>query len=364
MQKISSYLYPNRINVVADVTLFPVRWNIVYQNRIKLYQGVDNVLTLDVKNSDQKRIDISEMILKMTVMDTAGKEILIADVTPTDTIGLATISVPADDLAELSPQFLSFTIYRENEDDTKTVLYADTQFGAVGKMELLGSAVSVSTPERYITRFNLLSNKDDKPEVITWYSDAVEIRKPNFIQAASADAIELDFKFNKSDAVVTVQFTQDEVVNAYTEWTDALSFGVFPSDTSATKTISNPTYNRDYAWMRVKFIQTTYNGTGATVNISKVDGGTTYTFLEGKPGKGYRVGETFTVNGLRLGGPATSPNGSWLLTVAAVDGLGGVTEWTPLAEMPVFEGSDVYYKDIPVRDDNHIRTIDRVTIRL
>ena len=364
MQKISSYLYPNRINVVADVTLFPVRWNIVYQNRIKLYQGVDNVLTLDVKNSDQKRIDISEMILKMTVMDTAGKEILVTDVNPTATTGLATISILADDLVELNPQFLSFTIYRENEDDTKTILYADTQFGAVGKMELLGSAVSVPTPERYITRFNLLSDRDYNLTAITWYSDAVEIRKPNFVGAASADAIELDFKFNKSNAVVTVQFTQDEVVNAYTEWTDALGFGVFPSDTSATKTISYPTYSRSYSWMRVKFVQTSYNGTGATVNISKVDGGTEYTFNTGKPGKGYAIGESFVINGLRLGGGSTSPNGAWSLTVAAVDGLGGVTGWTPLAEMPVAEDGNVYYNDVPVRDDNHIRTIDKVTIRL
>jgi len=72
MQKISSYLYPNRINVVADLALFSTRWNIVYQNRVKIYQGVDNVLTIDVKNSDQKRIDISEMDLHMIVTDTNG----------------------------------------------------------------------------------------------------------------------------------------------------------------------------------------------------------------------------------------------------------------------------------------------------
>jgi len=364
MQKISSYLYPNRINVVADVTLFPVRWNIVYQNRIKLYQGVDNVLTLDVKNSDQKRIDISEMILKMNVMDTAGKEVVVADVTPTATTGLATISISSDDLVELDPQFLSFTIYRENEDDTKTILYADTQFGAVGKMELLGSAVSIPTPERYITRFNLLSERVNNITTTTWFSDAVEIRKPNFLSAATADTIELDFEFNKSDAAVTVQFTQDEIVNSYTEWTDALSFGVFPSDTSASKTISYPTYNRSYAWMRVKFIQTSYKGTGATVDIAKVDGGTTYTFNTGKPGIGYAIGESFVINGQRVGGGAVLPNGSWNLTVAQVDGNGGVTAWTPLAEMPVAENGNIVYKDVPVRDDNHIRTIDKITIRL
>ena len=62
MQKISSYLYPNRIEVIANVALdpdtCPVEWKIVYQKPIKIYKGVDNVIELEVKNSDQKRIDL------------------------------------------------------------------------------------------------------------------------------------------------------------------------------------------------------------------------------------------------------------------------------------------------------------------
>ena len=56
MQKISCYLYPNRINVVADVALFPVRWNIVYQNRVKIYQGVTlGALSVDKNLQNKKR---------------------------------------------------------------------------------------------------------------------------------------------------------------------------------------------------------------------------------------------------------------------------------------------------------------------
>ena len=367
MQKISSYLYPNRINVVMDVALFPVRWNIVYQNRVKIYQGVDNVITLDVKNSDQKRINISEMDLKMSITDVLGKEITTLDVAPGATTGLATITISEDDLVDLDPQFLNFSIYRVNDDDSKTILYADTQFGAVGKMELLGSAIPVEYAPRMITTFNAITNTDATPYERLWYSDAVEITKPNQLIPEANETLVLDFYFNKSKSIATVQFTKDSVINSNTVWIDALAFGIFPEDTAVTKTISYPTYNRDMKWMRIKLKQETYNGTGATVNIAKRSdgaGGFEYTFEPNKQGQDYRVGEVYNISGQVLGGPAQSPNGSWVLTVESVTGLGGVTNWTPLAELLVEESGEVTYTNVVVNDISKTRAIDKVVVRL
>lgn len=271
MQKISSYLYPNRINIVADVTLFPVRWNIVYQNRIKLYQGVDNVLTLDVKNSDQKRIDLDSLLgvgeyLKMSVQDVMGKEFLVVDVTPSVTKGLATVNIQETDLVNLDPQFLNFTIYKINSDDSKTVFYADTQFGVKGNMELVGSALGIDTESRYITRFAPITVTDPQPTVITYYSDAVEIRKPNYLDAAVYDSVDLNFIFDGLDAAITVECTEDAVVNSNTPWTTLDTFAVTTSTTSITKIYHNPEYNRDANWLRVKYVRTTNNAG----NIDKI----------------------------------------------------------------------------------------------
>ena len=362
MQKISSYLYPNRINLVADVTLFPVRYKIVYQNNVKIYHGVDNVLTLDVKNADQKRIDISEMTLKMALFDVNGKEITTLDVTPTATTGLATVTITPDDIVELTPQFLTYTVYRDNVDEeTRTLLYADTNFGAQGKMEIAGTALTTPTPERYISSFYPITDADKRPPLTTYYSDAVELRQPNFINAAADDSVELEFVLNKSNAVVTVQFTKDTIINSSTTWTDVMSFGVFPEDVSVTKTIAYPTYNREVAWMRVKFEQTTYNGTGATVDIGKRASGPGYeaTFLPNKAGKGYTVGETFTISAARFGG-----GGAWSFTVEEVDNQGGVKLWLPTAEFIVAEDGPVSYKDVPVSDPARARSIDKVIVRL
>jgi hypothetical protein len=363
MQKISSYLYPNRIDIVADVAVFPVRWKIVYQNRVKIYQGVENVITLDIKNSDQKRIDITDMDLKMSITDVLGKEVTTVSAIPTATTGLATVNISAGSVVNLDPQFLNFTVYRLNDDDTKTVFYADTQFGAVGNMELLGSAVPVDYPTRSITRFTSLTDTDRTPYDKVWYSDAVEIYKPNNLILEASEELNLDLYFNKSKSVVTVQFTKDAVITSSTIWVDVLSFGVFPEDTFITKTLTYPTYTRDMTWMRIKLRQETYNGIGATVDITKEynegTGETEFKFVPNKMGRGYSEGDNYTIDADRLGG-----GGAWSLTVAKVNSLGEVLEWQVLASAPVSENGTVVYKDIPVNSPLTANAIDKVIVRL
>ncbi len=268
MQKISSYLYPNRINVVADVALFPVRWNIVYQNRVKIYQGVDNVLTIDVKNSDQKRIDISDMDLRMIVTDTNG--LLVSDVvvTPSATQGLALVTIPETDLESVSPQFLQFSIYRVNEDLTKTVLYADTQFGAKGNMELVGTVMNVDTPPRYITRFAAITDPTVlglPPYIIRYYSDAVEITQANFVKDAATDLVNFNFDLAGLEGEIVVQVTKDAVISSAASWTTIETFSVTSSTTNLTKSYNTTNgYNRELTWARVYY-------TPVANNTGKID---------------------------------------------------------------------------------------------
>ena len=42
MQKLSSYLYPNRIELLADLAGFSVEYTNVYQRNVKIYNGIDN----------------------------------------------------------------------------------------------------------------------------------------------------------------------------------------------------------------------------------------------------------------------------------------------------------------------------------
>jgi hypothetical protein len=48
----------------------------VYQRTVKIYNGIDNTIEFDIKNADQKRIDLSTLdSIEMNVMDASGKSI-------------------------------------------------------------------------------------------------------------------------------------------------------------------------------------------------------------------------------------------------------------------------------------------------
>jgi len=74
MQKVQSYLYPNRVILLADLAGFTVENRTVYARTIKIYQGIDNVIQFDIQNADQKHIDLTTLTnLKVNIMDAGGK---------------------------------------------------------------------------------------------------------------------------------------------------------------------------------------------------------------------------------------------------------------------------------------------------
>lgn len=143
MQKISTYLYPNRVQLLADLASFNVEYTNVYQRIVKIYNGIDNTIEFDIKNADQKRIDLSTVTqIEMNVMDAGGTALLNSPyiVTPTALKGIATVTIPQEDLLDLNPQFFKYSVscIKDGQD---TLLYADSRFGAVGTIELVGSAM-------------------------------------------------------------------------------------------------------------------------------------------------------------------------------------------------------------------------------
>lgn len=261
MQKISTYLYPNRINVVADLALFPVRWNIVYQNNIKIYKGVDNLLTIDVKNAEQKRINIASYNLRLAIFDVNGQEIITVPISPSGTTGLATALVTAQMITNAKPQFLKYSIYNQNLDNSKNIFYSDANFGAIGNIEIVANALPTSVPERIISRFLVATNDQTTPFTPIYNSDAVEIKKPNYINLETTDTINFEFLLNQLDSTITVQFTEDTVVSATSTWTNIETFSVNSTTNSINKTYNYPVYNRNYAWARVQYT-TEDNNTG------------------------------------------------------------------------------------------------------
>lgn len=335
MQKISSYLYPNRIKCNLDLALSPLEWRIVYQKNVKLYKGLDNAVELDVRNNSQQRIDITGLTLNFKILDVYGQQIFDGEVNPLSTenlvtqktyssggtsgsstitfanvtdivvgqiivgtgvpkgtvvssintltitlskpltaqalgtysfystlTGLARVEIPADTFTYVEPQFLKYTVY-QTIDGKNYPVYGDTQFGAVGTIDLLGGAVETNLPPIIIKTFLYMDN-DAFPG--NWprdfFSEGALIKDPNYISENTT--INVDFYPIGLNTTVHVQVTDAKVISTSTIWTDIDTVTVASNTTSLSTTYTRgvtPNYTDDTVWLRVKY-QLPYNATG------------------------------------------------------------------------------------------------------
>ena len=262
MQKISSYLYSNRVNVIADLACFPVEWRLVYQRTIKLYKGMENVVEFDVRNADQKRLNITGYTMKCLIMDNFNQEILTADVdtnVASCSTGIGVMMVDAADLDYIKPQFLKYVLYILNPDNTKTPVYSDSQFGISGVIDLL-PGTSGGEPEPQILDSFIYTIDDTIPNayVNIYTSDAVEVNPRTDIN--DQHRINLEFRPLSLAAVVTVQATTDQVVSMATTWFDLEVFNIANTTDRLFKTYSEiEDYSNNIGWLRVKYVPTVNN---------------------------------------------------------------------------------------------------------
>lgn len=261
MQKISSYLYPNRIKCNLDLALSPLEWRIVYQKNVKLYKGLDNAVELDVRNNSQQRIDITELTLSFKILDIYGQEIFDGEVEPdVELTGIARVEIPADTFEYVEPQFLKYIVYQTIEGKNYPV-YGDTQFGASGTIDLIGNAWPRTLPPIVIKTFLYMDNDTvPSPYPRDFFSEGALIKDPNYISETTN--LEVSFYLNNLTTTIHVQTTEAKVISTSTIWTDIDSFAVTPVDTLLTKNyIRGTNYNDDVNWLRVKY-QVINNTTG------------------------------------------------------------------------------------------------------
>ena len=215
MQKISTYLYPNRIELLANLVGFTVEYTNVYQRNVKIYNGIDNVLEFDIKNPDQKRIDLSTLsLLELNIMDAQGNALPNSPYTinkfdQTTKKGLASVVIPQDDLVDLGDQFLAYSV-TGIKDGQDVILYGDTRFGAAGKMELIGSAMPTFRDEQVVTSFFSDMSYNTR-EAENFHSSAIPVK---FYEAVPTTDATIEFNFDSLVATVTVTATKDATISS------------------------------------------------------------------------------------------------------------------------------------------------------
>jgi hypothetical protein len=273
MQKIQSYLYPNRIIVTADLAGFTTEYKNVYQRNVKIYNGVDNVIEFDIKNADQKRINLTTLKgLKLNVMDSQGNALSKSPytLTPTTLTGIAKTVIPVDDLLDLSAQYLKYSITALDSDLNTVVLYTDSRFGAVGTMELVGDAMPTIKDDLVLTDFtqeiNFMGN-------VINHSSAIPCK---FYEAEKTSSLIFEIEIKGFKGEIYLEGTTDMTisVNSYLNATH-LYPTVIASPTSTTIQWYNVPVS-EFNYFRVSWVNssiynvTSTNPSGAIGSVEKI----------------------------------------------------------------------------------------------
>ena len=163
MQSLPVYLYPNSLDVILDLDPDVRGVNrVMYQRDLKIQKGIKNKVRIQFKNSDQKRIPISNTsTFVFNMFDTANqqlviqKELTILDESTTSTRGLALLTLNESDTLDLASVSYNYSItYQDPEDGTYLPTYANTYYGMVGNLYVTEEAYPKLKPSQEIVSFN------------------------------------------------------------------------------------------------------------------------------------------------------------------------------------------------------------------
>lgn len=253
MQKIQCYLYPNRVILLADLAGFTVENRIVYQRTVKIYQGVDNVIEFDIQNADQKRLELvtSPVVtsLRMNVMDEAGNALPNSpyNITPNPSIkGIASVTIPSADLDGLDAQRLRYSVTAVKNSST-IPLYNDSQFGAVGTLELFTNAMPQTRPAKvykdFVGEIDFIGN-------VIFHTSAIPAK---FYEAVPTAELNFSIQLHGFTGTVYLEATEDMTVSVES-WRDSprIQSTTVNQSSNGVVTFNNVAVG-NYNWFRVSW---------------------------------------------------------------------------------------------------------------
>ena len=160
MQSLPIYLYQNNLDVILDLdsTLRGVN-QVMYQRDLKIQKGIKNKVRVQFKNSDQKRIHISNTQTFVFSMFDAITQRLLVEKTlevleeTTSTRGLALLTLSESDTADLDRSSYQYTIKILDSDGSYLPVYSNTYYGMAGTLYLNNDTVPVLQPSQEVNVF-------------------------------------------------------------------------------------------------------------------------------------------------------------------------------------------------------------------
>jgi hypothetical protein len=232
MQKVQSYLYPNRVILIANLAGFTVENTVVYAKTVKIYNGIDNIIQFDIQNADQKRIDLSTMSnIELNVMDMSGNALPESPyiVTPTAIKGIATVTIPSDDLVDLADQHLRYSVTAVSGGND-VMLYCDSRFSAVGTIQLIGNAMPKIRDEmvydKFVGEINYMGNVID-------HTPAIPCK---FYEAVAVESMDFEMYLDRFIGTIYIEATKDMTISV-DSFKNATRIQTFTTAVASTQTL-------------------------------------------------------------------------------------------------------------------------------
>lgn len=244
MQLTARYLVKNKINIILDQTGFNVEYSPVYQQNLNVYKGIDNELQFQLKNADQKPVDVSAYTPIFVAFDDEKKMVIettgvVLDDGSSATRGTFKVTITENTLLNLNQQYLTYTIYLKDSNDNRILTYANSYFGATGVLYIQDAAFPGPPVTKEVTTFSKVA-----PDVDEWTSSIINA-EPGINGNNALHTVVVYTDGYVGDIIV--QGTLENQVGPATGWADI--------STVAIDNASEPVYinfNGVYSFLRFK----------------------------------------------------------------------------------------------------------------
>lgn len=335
MQINSVYLYSNKIDAFTSPldSQTVERYRKVYNRNLKIYRSVDNRIDLQLRNSDQKSLSISNpLVFNLVSRDTgdlvARKDMtLLADDPATKMKGRAYVTFTADELLYIENGMYQYSVVEEtrtpidgSEDYfviSSKPLYVDSQYGVNATLEVLGDVLGDVKESVVVNKFSYTNPFTTGSNDPRFYISSLIDARPKLATPQSLHTFQ--FFFNSFDGEVIIQGSLDDQGAQASHWSDLLVFS--PSQPVEYKNITGR-----YSWFRIKYKPVSNSATAEFVIAQTIllnyEVGIRYA------GSGYKNNDRFVFSGRDLGG--STPENDLTINVTTVDAYGKITaiNWT------------------------------------
>jgi hypothetical protein len=167
MQILPVYLYANKLDIILDLDATVRGVNqIMYQRDLKIQKGIKNQVRIQFKNSDQKRVSISNtQTFVFSMFDVVNqrllieKELEVLDET-TSTKGLALLTLNESDTLDLDRSSYQYSVKLMDTDGSYTPAYSNTYYGMAGTLHLSNDVYPILQDSNSVDSFNITYNDD------------------------------------------------------------------------------------------------------------------------------------------------------------------------------------------------------------